>query len=141
MAIFGGLTFAFGFILWAIDQLACGTLTEAKHAMGMPWSFLLEFHGWWHLFTGIGAYVFIVLSDVLTSTRSEKEASSTVDFGWPANYIIGNTASVDFGINHPNGSVNGALDGSVNGVSKKSTNGTNSVTHSASKGVNDGKTD
>lgn len=24
--------------------------------MGMPWGFLLEGHGWWHLLTGVGAY-------------------------------------------------------------------------------------
>ena len=136
MAIFGGVTFAFGFILWVIDQLACGPLTRAKHAIGMPWSFLLEFHGWWHIFTGIGAYVFIVLADVLTSTRSEKEASSTVDFGWPANYIIGNTASVEMGSHHSNGSVNGALNGSVNGVSKKLVDGgSKGLTNGASKGL------
>jgi len=23
----------------------------------MPWSFLLELHGWWHVFTGAGAYI------------------------------------------------------------------------------------
>lgn len=113
MAMFGGISFAFGFILWVVDQLACGTLTRAKRAMGMPWSFLLEFHGWWHIFTGIGAYVFIVLVDVLTSTRIENEATSQVDFGWPANYIIGNKARVQMASDHPNGSANGALDASV----------------------------
>lgn len=23
----------------------------------MPWSFILELHGWWHILTGIGAYI------------------------------------------------------------------------------------
>jgi dihydroceramidase len=26
----------------------------------MPWGFVLEGHGWWHLMTGIGAYDYIV---------------------------------------------------------------------------------
>ena len=26
----------------------------------MPWGFVLEGHGWWHLMTGIGAYCYIV---------------------------------------------------------------------------------
>jgi dihydroceramidase len=34
--------------------------------MGMPWGFLLEFHGWWHVLTAIGAYVFMVMVDSLT---------------------------------------------------------------------------
>lgn len=34
--------------------------------MGMPWSFVLEFHGWWHFFTAVGAYVFMVMVDSLT---------------------------------------------------------------------------
>lgn len=27
--------------------------------MGMPWAFILELHGWWHILTGIGAYICI----------------------------------------------------------------------------------
>lgn len=27
---------------------------------------MLEFHGWWHFFTAIGAYVFMVMVDSLT---------------------------------------------------------------------------
>ena len=112
MAIFGGVSFAWGFFLWVVDQLACGTLTRAKRAIEMPWSFILEFHGWWHIFTGIGAYVFIVLVDFLTSGASEKSGAQ-VDFGWPANWIIGNASSDKGAEVHSNGSVNG-----VNGVKK-----------------------
>jgi dihydroceramidase len=32
----------------------------------MPWSFVLEFHGWWHILTAVGAYVFMVMVDSLT---------------------------------------------------------------------------
>lgn len=88
MAIFGGSSFLFGFFLWVVDRLACGTLTSGKRAIGMPWSFILEFHGWWHIFTGIGAYVFIVLVDFLTSGTSEGGTGKMVDFGWPANRIV-----------------------------------------------------
>jgi dihydroceramidase len=38
--------------------------------MGMPWGFLLEFHGWWHVLTAIGAYVFMVMVDSLMLSRS-----------------------------------------------------------------------
>jgi dihydroceramidase len=105
MAVFGAVSFAFGFILWVIDQLGCRTLTGWKRAMGMPWSFVLEFHGWWHIFTGIGAYIFIVLTDVLTAGGSERETTSQVDFGWPANWVIGNTAAGQTASVHVNGPV------------------------------------
>jgi dihydroceramidase len=32
----------------------------------MPWGFLLELHGWWHVLTAVGAYVFMVMVDSLT---------------------------------------------------------------------------
>jgi len=88
-----------------MDQLGCRTLTGWKRGMGMPWSFVLEFHGWWHIFTGIGAYIFIVLTDVLTAGGSERETTSQVDFGWPANWVIGNTAVGQTASVHINGSV------------------------------------
>lgn len=49
--------FISGFIIWNIDTAICGQLTAVKRTIGMPWSFLLELHGWWHLFTGLGAYI------------------------------------------------------------------------------------
>lgn len=49
--------FATGYGIWNIDNLYCGTLTAAKRSIGMPWSFALELHGWWHIFTGVGAYI------------------------------------------------------------------------------------
>lgn len=58
--------FLFGYLLWQLDFIYCAKLTSWKRAIGMPWSFLLEFHGWWHIFTAIGAYVFMVMVDSLT---------------------------------------------------------------------------
>lgn len=58
--------FLFGYLLWNLDFIYCSELTAWKRAMGMPWSFVLEFHGWWHFFTAVGAYVFMVMVDSLT---------------------------------------------------------------------------
>jgi dihydroceramidase len=58
--------FLFGYLLWQLDFIFCPQLTAWKRAMGMPWGFLLEFHGWWHVLTAIGAYVFMVMVDSLT---------------------------------------------------------------------------
>jgi dihydroceramidase len=53
--------FISGYVIWNIDNFTCSWLTEAKRKIGMPLSFLLELHGWWHIFTGIGAYICMFL--------------------------------------------------------------------------------
>jgi dihydroceramidase len=58
--------FLTGYLLWQLDFIFCPQLTAWKRAVGMPWGFLLEFHGWWHVLTAIGAYVFMVMVDSLT---------------------------------------------------------------------------
>jgi dihydroceramidase len=62
---------AFGYFLWQLDGIFCSELTALKRSIGMPWGFLLEMHGWWHLFTAIGAYVFMVMVDSLTRDELE----------------------------------------------------------------------
>lgn len=57
---FGVSIFVGGFGIWAIDNAYCSTLRSWRRAIGMPWGFLLEGHGWWHLMTGVGAYCYIV---------------------------------------------------------------------------------
>lgn len=86
-ALLGGIAFVAGYLLWLIDRFACGSLTRAKRALGMPWAFVLELHAWWHIFTAIGAYVYIVLTDVLTSEDMGQFREDV--FGWPAKQILG----------------------------------------------------
>lgn len=57
---------ALGYFLWQLDGIFCSELTAIKRSIGMPWGFLLEMHAWWHLFTAIGAYLFMVMVDSLT---------------------------------------------------------------------------
>ncbi len=85
-ALFGGISFGLGFLLWVIDGFACSYLTQMKRAIGMPWAFVLELHGWWHILTAIGAYVFIVLTDHLTSEEIGGDLEDA--FGWPAKQIL-----------------------------------------------------
>lgn len=66
IAVSGAVLFLSGFGLWGIDRGQCTNLTVAKHWMGIPWGFILELHGWWHLLTGLGVAFFIV---VLTQLR------------------------------------------------------------------------
>jgi dihydroceramidase len=62
LATWGSIFFISGFILWNIDQIICESLTTLKRAIGMPWSFVFELHGWWHVFTGMGAYICMLCS-------------------------------------------------------------------------------
>lgn len=85
-ALFGSFSFGLGFLLWLVDRFACSSLTRAKQAIGMPYGLALELHGWWHVLTAIGAYVFIVLVDYLTSGQTGKSHEDA--FGWPAKQIL-----------------------------------------------------
>jgi len=78
--------FATGYGLWNIDEHFCPLLTSYKRTIGMPWSFLLELHGWWHLFTGIGAYIFIALVEYLTSEEAGKSLHGR--FAWPVSLFL-----------------------------------------------------
>jgi dihydroceramidase len=57
LTTWGSIIFVTGFVIWNIDNAICSSLTGWKRSIGMPWSFLLELHGWWHVFTGAGAYI------------------------------------------------------------------------------------
>ena len=64
----GAATFAFGFLIWNLDNIFCNTVTQWKQAVGWPTAFLLEGaplfspglsqasnlhagHSWWHVLT------------------------------------------------------------------------------------------
>ncbi|GLB35846.1 putative ceramidase [Lyophyllum shimeji] len=56
----GAASFAFGFLIWNLDNVYCDTLTRWKVAIGWPRAFLLEGHSWWHVFTGLGTYLMFI---------------------------------------------------------------------------------
>jgi dihydroceramidase len=45
---------ALGFVLWNIDLKWCHELRSVRSAIGLPWAWLLELHGWWHVLTAVG---------------------------------------------------------------------------------------
>ncbi|KAJ5041302.1 uncharacterized protein L3040_005848 [Drepanopeziza brunnea f. sp. 'multigermtubi'] len=90
LALWGGIIFISGFGIWNIDNAICSSLTRWKRAIGMPWSFVLELHGWWHIFTGAGAYIFIALVEYLTSEKAGQALGSR--FAWPVNLIVNGQA-------------------------------------------------
>lgn len=52
---------AAGYALWHVDLEFCEPLRSWRLALGAPWSFLLELHGWWHVLTAVGAMEYIKL--------------------------------------------------------------------------------
>ncbi|KAG4033793.1 hypothetical protein MFRU_004g02960 [Monilinia fructicola] len=86
LVTYGGVIFVSGFLLWNIDNGFCRALTDAKRSVGMPWSFVLELHGWWHILTGIGAYIFIALVEYLTSEEAGQALGQS--FAWPVGLIL-----------------------------------------------------
>jgi len=54
LAISGILMFLGGFFLWNMDNIFCHHLIQARNQMKLPWSIILEGHGWWHILTGLG---------------------------------------------------------------------------------------
>lgn len=61
-----GITlFASGYILWNLDIHLCLHVRATRREWGMPYGFLLEGHGWWHILTGSGVYFYLVYLEYL----------------------------------------------------------------------------
>ncbi|KUJ19150.1 alkaline phytoceramidase [Mollisia scopiformis] len=65
LALYGAVTFVGGYVLWRIDNHACGALRSFRDIVGMPLGFVTELHGWWHIFTGLGVYYYVVFIEYL----------------------------------------------------------------------------
>lgn len=59
MAWTGMGMFLTGYFLWNMDNAFCGHFQVARNHIMLPWSAMLEGHGWWHILTGLGGYYFI----------------------------------------------------------------------------------
>ena len=88
MATFGISTGLFGYFLWNIDFHACGYVTQFKHWIGLPWGFLFELHGWWHIFTAIAAYVGMALTEYLVTIEEGKTGHAQEGFVWPVRTVL-----------------------------------------------------
>jgi len=67
-------TCLFGYLIWNIDLEFCHELRNLRERIGLPWAFLLEFHGWWHILTAVGASQFMnVVREVREEVGREKK--------------------------------------------------------------------
>lgn len=71
-----------GYFLWNMDIHFCDMWRGARHAIGMPYGFVLEGHGWWHLLTGIGVYHYIVYLEYLRVFLIHKEAEYQINWSF-----------------------------------------------------------
>lgn len=49
----------FGYLLWNADLGYCAELRALRRRVGLPWAWLLELYGWWHLLTAVRAARFM----------------------------------------------------------------------------------
>ncbi|KAK6068748.1 alkaline ceramidase family protein [Seiridium cupressi] len=56
---------ALAYTVWNIDLEICSQLRTVRQRVGLPWAWLLELHGWWHVLTAAGAAWFIELVRIL----------------------------------------------------------------------------
>jgi len=104
---FGVTVFLTGFGIWALDIKYCSTLRQWRRAVGMPWGFFLEGHGWWHLMTGVGAYCYIVWGIHLRHIlNGDQEHYRMV---WPRVYRLPEIVRVSEPPAKSNGTANGDL--------------------------------
>ncbi|KAF1972905.1 alkaline ceramidase-like protein [Bimuria novae-zelandiae CBS 107.79] len=87
----------FGYFLWNIDVHLCDYVTSLKRTIGMPWSFLFELHGWWHILTGIGSYVGIAVVEYIVTVEDGKTHRIEDGFVWPVNTVLRDLESASSG--------------------------------------------
>ena len=69
-----------GSIAFNIDRNYCAQLRAMREVVGMPWGFVLEMHGWWHIGSGLGVYYFIVLIEYLRLYLGTSRADITLEW-------------------------------------------------------------
>lgn len=77
--------FLLGYFLWNMDIHLCSLARATRRNWGMPYGFVLEGHGWWHIFTGTGVYYYLVCQEYLHCwlNGTEKFYSFEWSYGLP----------------------------------------------------------
>ncbi|OAA73683.1 alkaline ceramidase family protein [Cordyceps fumosorosea ARSEF 2679] len=63
-----------GYAIWNVDLECCAALRRLRARVGLPWAWLLELHGWWHVLTAIGAARFMTVArEIREEVRREEQ--------------------------------------------------------------------
>lgn len=84
----GIFLFGFGFLLWNIDNHYCEIARSTRRSWGMPYGFVLEGHGWWHIFTGAGIYYLLTANVFLKTFLLGTEDFYRLKTYWTMPYIV-----------------------------------------------------
>ncbi|XP_075957386.1 alkaline ceramidase 3 isoform X2 [Anarhichas minor] len=80
--------FLLGFLLWNIDNIFCDTLRTSRQMLPPGVGVVTQFHAWWHIFTGLGSYLHILLSLQIRSTYLKHRPNVKFLCGvWPTLHI------------------------------------------------------
>ncbi|KAF2031942.1 alkaline ceramidase family protein [Setomelanomma holmii] len=87
----------FGYFLWNIDFHLCSHVTAFKRYIGLPWGFIFELHGWWHILTGICSYVSMAMVEYLVTMEAGTTGRIEEGFVWPVKAILRDFDRVETG--------------------------------------------
>jgi dihydroceramidase len=68
----GWMMYIVGFVFWVIDNHYCMELREWRQSMGAG-GVMLQFHGWWHVLTGLGSYWIMVFIEYMRKLKIEDD--------------------------------------------------------------------
>lgn len=71
--------------LWNADIHLCGFWRQLRHEVGIPYGFIFELHGWWHLLTGLAVYKYLMYLEYLRSFILGTNESYT--YKWKLGFI------------------------------------------------------
>ncbi|KAF9567807.1 alkaline phytoceramidase [Agrocybe pediades] len=89
----GAATFAFGFLVWNLDNVFCERLTRWKVQIGWPGAFFLEGHSWWHVLTGLGTYLMFIGIQFVTLCVKDDPKNYQVNYRYGLPHIQRTPAS------------------------------------------------
>ncbi|PRP76892.1 hypothetical protein PROFUN_14058 [Planoprotostelium fungivorum] len=71
MDLWGAVIMNLAFALWNIDNHFCHQIIQLRSYLGQPFATLLQLHGWWHIGTGVGTYMLVTASMMLSLMISD----------------------------------------------------------------------
>ncbi|KAK6200903.1 ceramidase [Scheffersomyces amazonensis] len=74
--------FLLGYFLWNLDIHFCTFVRGKRRDWGIPYGFVLEGHGWWHIFTGTGVYYYLVYQEYLRCFLQGTDEFFTFKWVW-----------------------------------------------------------